>query len=136
MTNQSKREKIEAGAKYFAENYEGVMKELYEEEDNQQESWEEVYNLVKDKIKEIKARYPFELNIEGLEPALTSDIVEIVQFAIAQVEAKAFKAGMEETIEKMTVEVARLKAGRFNSKYHKNYIATHLVEELLTKLKE
>lgn len=38
------------------------------------ETW---YRKVKPFVKKIKKRYPKELNIEGLEPALTSDIAEI-----------------------------------------------------------
>lgn len=34
------------------------------------------------KIEEMKARYPKVLNIEGLEPALTSDIMGIVEFIV------------------------------------------------------
>lgn len=38
---------------------------------------EEMYAAITPKMEEIKARYPRELNIEGLEPALTSDVAEI-----------------------------------------------------------
>lgn len=48
-----------------------------------------IKKLLKDKISEIKARYPKEINIEGLEPALTADITEIVS-AVLEKQAKAF----------------------------------------------
>lgn len=40
------------------------------------------------KIDEIKAQYPKELNIEGLEPALTQDFTELAEWA--------YKLGREE----------------------------------------
>ena len=39
---------------------------------------EETYKRIKPLVERMKAKYPKELNIEGLEPALTNDIAEIV----------------------------------------------------------
>jgi hypothetical protein len=38
---------------------------------------EEMYRRVKPLVEKMKAKYPAELNMEGLEPALTSDTAEI-----------------------------------------------------------
>jgi hypothetical protein len=42
------------------------------------------------RVSAMKSRYPKELNIEGLEPALTSDIMEIVAAAEARVRAEVW----------------------------------------------
>ena len=39
---------------------------------------EKMYLRVKPLVKKMRAKYPKELNLEGLEPALTNDIAEIV----------------------------------------------------------
>jgi hypothetical protein len=44
----------------------------------------------------------------------------------------AYEKGKEDSIEQMTEDLDRLKEGRRNSKYHKNYIATHIVEKLIS----
>ena len=44
------------------------------------EEWtqlEQMYLVVKPLVEKMKAKYPTDLNIDGLEPALTSDIAEI-----------------------------------------------------------
>lgn len=38
----------------------------------------DVYEKVKPLVEKMKAKYPEELNLEGLEPALINDIAEIV----------------------------------------------------------
>lgn len=42
------------------------------------ETYKEIYNIVEPLIEKMKSKYPADTNIEGYEPALTSDIVEIV----------------------------------------------------------
>lgn len=39
---------------------------------------EKMYTKVKPLVEKMKANYPEEINLEGLEPALTNDIAEIV----------------------------------------------------------
>jgi len=47
----------------------------------------QAYNLVSPLVDEMRAKYPPEFNIEGLEPALTDDIAEIVRILLkSQVE--------------------------------------------------
>lgn len=43
---------------------------------------EDIYDLIQPKMAEIKARYPKELNIEGFEPALSSDVAEVIAWYI------------------------------------------------------
>lgn len=48
-----------------------------------QNNWEELYEKVTPLVEKMKAKYPTEINIEGLEPALSTDITEIVASLLA-----------------------------------------------------
>jgi hypothetical protein len=52
-------------------------------------NFDEMYEKLEPKIEEIKSRYPKECNIEGLEPALSTDITEIVLWAVKEATRKA-----------------------------------------------
>lgn len=66
-----------------------------------EESWEinEMYLRIKPLVEKMRAKYPKELNMEGLEPALTNDIAEIViEFTkplLSQVREEAYKKAIE-----------------------------------------
>ena len=47
-----------------------------------QVSKEELYKIIQPKWEEIKKRYPNKLNVDGLEPALTADIAEIIEWYV------------------------------------------------------
>ena len=51
-------------------------------------SLEEMYVKMKPLVEKMKAKYPKDCNIEGLEPALTNDIAEIVLQAVAEYKAE------------------------------------------------
>lgn len=57
---------------------------------------EKMYMKIKPLVKRMKAKYPKESNIEGLEPALTSDIAEIVLEVLA--DQKTHKVATPESV--------------------------------------
>lgn len=46
---------------------------------------EKMYKTIKPLVEKMKAKYPSELNMDGLEPALTNDIAEIVLSRISTI---------------------------------------------------
>lgn len=56
--------------------------------------WERLYPIVEPLVEKMRAKYPPELNIDGFEPALTQDIVEIVDTVITSRD-EALIAGLE-----------------------------------------
>ena len=49
---------------------------------------EEMYEFITPLVDKMKAKYPSNINIEGLEPALTNDIAEIILDVLSSQESK------------------------------------------------
>ena len=65
-------------------------------------SLEEMYVKMKPLVEKMKAKYPKDCNIEGLEPALTNDIAEIVLQAVAEYKAELDEELVKEIINELT----------------------------------
>ena len=70
---------------------------------NTQEDWEKLYPIVALLVEKMREKYPPELNMEGLEPALTQDILEIVCTLLAKERAKILEE-IERRVEEEAVE--------------------------------
>lgn len=55
---------------------------------------------IEQKVKEIKSRYPEQCNIEGLEPAFSSDITEAIHYGI-KLENERIREGLLEAFNEM-----------------------------------
>lgn len=62
----------------------------------QEKDREEWYIKVKPFVEKMKEKYPFVCNIEGLEPALTSDISEIVFSFVQAAREEAYNQGYDQ----------------------------------------
>lgn len=63
---------------------------------SKEEELDEMYLKVEPLVEKMKAKYPPELNMEGLEPALSSDIAEIVLAILA-----SHQREVEESVEEL-----------------------------------
>lgn len=89
---------------------------------------EEMHTKIKPLVERMKAKYPIELNLEGLEPALTSDITEIVLEVCKEKQDEVKDTSLERYIE----EIADCFEGG-NISYHAGQIRTvltYLTEEV------
>ncbi len=62
---------------------------------------EKMYEMVAPLVDKMRAKYPPELNIDGFEPALTSDIAEIVSTVISSTVIPEIKGEIEKGIKGM-----------------------------------
>ena len=91
---------------------------------------EAMYLAIQPHMKKIKARYPEELNIEGLEPALNDDVAEVVLEQIALHTKK-----LRERVEKME-RMIPLQQGKWFPKDDSNVGYNRALSDVLSVIEE
>lgn len=73
------------------------------------------------RVEDAKKRYPASLNIEGLEPAFTSDIRMIVQFTLSDILVEVFGINtVKDPVSRAGYEQAKLEVRHILKKYFLN----------------